>query len=247
MEVLIVGAGIGGLTLALMLEQRGIRCEIYESVRELHPLGVGINLLPHAAVELDQLGLRPVLAKEGIQTAALHYYNQYGQKIWEEPRGLAAGYSVPQFSIHRGTVQMLLADMVRSRLGEGCLHTGMAFESLEQGDNGVVARFLDRRTGEHVSRRADVLIGADGIHSAVRRHFHASHDALHYSGRMLWRAVTEAEPYLDGLTMFMAGHQDQVRLLSHIGTHPPAGTFTDQLDCRAAGSPGRTADNGLEP
>lgn len=209
MNVLIVGAGIGGLTLALMLKKRGIDCELYESVRELRPLGVGINLLPHAAIELEQLGLLPEIAEVGIETSALHYYNRFGQKVWDEPRGLAAGYPVPQYSIHRGTLQMLLAEAVKERLGSACLHTGMIFESLEQDACGVTAHFTDRVTGESRSRKADILIAADGIHSAVRRHFHKDIDHLRYSGRMLWRAVTEAEPYLDGRSMFMAGHQDQ--------------------------------------
>ena len=209
MNVLIVGAGIGGLTLSLMLKQRGIDCEIYESVRELRPLGVGINLLPHAAVELDALGLLPQLAEVAIETSALHYYNRFGQQIWNEPRGLAAGYPVPQYSVHRGTLQMLLADAVRQRMGAQCLHTGMTFESLEQDEHGITAHFIDRATGATKSRKADLLIAADGIHSAVRRHFHKDIDQLRYSGRMLWRAITEGEPYLDGRSMFMAGHQDQ--------------------------------------
>ena len=209
MNVLIVGAGIGGLTLALMLKQRGIDCEIFESARELRPLGVGINLLPHAAIELEELGLLPQVAELAIETSALHYYNQFGQQIWDEPRGLAAGYPVPQYSVHRGSLQMLLAGAVRERLSAGCVHTGMTFESLEQDGNGVTAHFLERNTGTTTSRKADLLIAADGIHSAVRRHFHKDIDQLRYSGRMLWRAITEADPYLDGRSMFMAGHQDQ--------------------------------------
>lgn len=209
MNVLIVGAGIGGLTLALMLKQRGIACEIYESVRELRPLGVGINLLPHAAIELDELGLLPQLAEIAVETSSLHYYNQFGQQIWNEPRGLAAGYPVPQYSIHRGSLQMLLADTVKERLGATCLHTGMTFQSLEQDEHSITAHFIDRVTGASQSRKADLLIAADGIHSAVRRHFHKDIDRLRYSGRMLWRAVTESDPYLDGRSMFMAGHQDQ--------------------------------------
>src|SRR5690606_18484428 len=192
-----------------MLQQRGIHCELYESARELRPLGVGINLLPHAAVELEKLGVLPALAEEGVETSALHYDNMHGQRIWQEPRGLAAGYPVPQLSIHRGVLQMKLAEVVAERLGAGCLHTGMTFDSLEQDEQGITAFFIDRRSGERVSRRADLLIAADGIHSAVRRHFHGEADQLRYSGRMLWRAVTEGEPYLDGRTMFMAGHQDQ--------------------------------------
>src|SRR5690554_3288144 len=171
-----------------MLHKRGIQCELYESARELRPLGVGINLLPHAAVELNELGMMPALAAEGVETSALHYYNMHGQKIWEEPRGLAAGYPVAQLSIHRGVLQMKLAEAVIERLGAGQLHTGMTFDSLEQDEQGITAFFIERGSGQRVSRRADVLIAADGIHSAVRRHFHGEADQLRYSGRMLWRS-----------------------------------------------------------
>jgi 2-polyprenyl-6-methoxyphenol hydroxylase-like FAD-dependent oxidoreductase len=209
MKVVIAGAGIGGLTLALMLHQRGIECELFESVRELKPLGVGINLLPHAANEMHQLGLLDTLKESGVQTSALHYYNCHGQAIWQEPRGLAAGYPVPQVSIHRGELQMHLAQAVRQHVGAAHIHTGMAFESARQDNQGVTALFRHRESSELHEIRADLLIGADGIHSAVRRFLAPANNELQFSGRMLWRAVTEAEPYLDGRTMFMAGHQDQ--------------------------------------
>nr|MBF0685584.1 flavin-dependent oxidoreductase [Pseudomonas sp.] len=209
MKVLIAGAGIGGLALALMLHERGIACEVFESVPTLKPLGVGINLLPHATAELQALGLVDALRSNAIETAALHYYNKLGQPIWREARGLAAGYPVPQFSVHRGELQMLLAQTVTERLGSACLHTGMAFETLEQDAQGVVIKLRERNSGNLVEARGDVFVGADGIHSAVRRHFYPQGDEPRFSGRMLWRAVTEAEPYLDGRTMFMAGHQDQ--------------------------------------
>lgn len=209
MKVIIVGAGIGGLTLGLMLHQRGIECDIFESVRTLKPLGVGINLLPHAVTELDQLGVLDTLAENAIATSALHYYNRHGQSIWQEPRGLAAGYAVPQLSIHRGELQLSLAQAATQRLGASRLHTGLALESLAQDKQGVTALFRNRSTGDTEEVRGDLLIGADGIHSAVRRHFYPQTDALRFSGRMLWRAITDSNPYLDGKTMFMAGHQDQ--------------------------------------
>ena len=209
MKVIIAGAGIGGLALALMLHKRGIECDVYESVREIKPLGVGINLLPHAAGELEQLGLLQTLADNAVATSALHYYNVHGQTIWQEARGLAAGYPVPQLSIHRGTLQLLLAAAVRERLGAHRLHTGMAFESLEQDTSGVTAHFRRRNDGGPQAVRADVLVGADGIHSAVRKAFYPRGDAFRFSGRILWRAITYAPPYLDGRTMFMAGYQDQ--------------------------------------
>ena len=209
MEIVIAGAGIGGLTLALMLHQRGIGCRVYESAQALRPLGVGINLLPHAVNELDQLGLLQALSQLGVATSALHYYNKFGQPIWREPRGLHAGYPLPQFSIHRGEFQMLPAQTVRDRLGESAIVTGMALESAGQENGRAYACLRDRASGTLHTVSGDVVVGADGIHSALRRQLHPVGDELRYSGRMLWRAVTRAKPYLDGQTMFMAGHQDQ--------------------------------------
>ncbi|KRC76648.1 hypothetical protein ASE30_05610 [Achromobacter sp. Root83] len=209
MQIVIAGAGIGGLTLALMLHRRGIGCRVYESAQELRPLGVGINLLPHAVSELEQLGLMPALDERAIETSQLHYYNKFGQPIWREPRGLEAGYPLPQYSVHRGEFQMLLAQAVRERLGPDAIVTGMVLESAEQDASGVSARFRSRADGTLQSVRADILVGADGIHSALRRQLHPHGDEPRFSGRMLWRAVSEAPPYLDGRSMFMAGHQDQ--------------------------------------
>ncbi len=209
MQVLIAGAGIGGLVLALMLHRRGIDCRLYESAQAIRPLGVGINLLPHAVDELEQLGLREALAELAIETSALHYYNLHGQPIWQEPRGLAAGYPVPQFSVHRGEFQMLLARTVRERLGDAAIVTGMALASARQDGERAIATLQARADGSRHEVGGDVLIGADGIHSALRRQWHPSGDEPRFSGRMLWRAVTEAPSYLDGRTMFMAGHQDQ--------------------------------------
>lgn len=208
MKVTIAGGGIGGLALALMLKQRGIDAEVYESVAEIRPLGVGINLLPHAMRELTELGLQSAIAEIAIETASLSYYNKFGQNIWSEPRGRAAGYDWPQYSIHRGELQMLLLQAAIERLGADRVHCDHGFESCTQDGKEVTARFR-RGDGQRVEVRADILVGADGIHSAVRRFFHPQGDAPRFSGRMLWRAVTEAPPYLDGRSMIMAGHQDQ--------------------------------------
>lgn len=208
MKVAIAGGGIGGLALALMLKQRGIDAEVYETVAQIRPLGVGINLLPHAMRELTELGLQPAISDIAIETASLSYYNKFGQQIWSEPRGRAAGYDWPQYSIHRGELQMLLLKTAIERLGADRVHCGRAFESCSQ-EGSTVSAGLRRADGQTVEVRADVLIGADGIHSAVRRFLHPQGDESRFSGRMLWRAVTEAPPYLDGRSMIMAGHQDQ--------------------------------------
>ncbi|MEO8838784.1 MAG: FAD-dependent monooxygenase, partial [Herbaspirillum sp.] len=209
MKVAVMGAGIGGLTLALMLHQRGIEVELWEAVGQMRPLGVGINLLPHAVKELTELGLQETLAASAIATSTLAYYNKFGQPIWSEARGLAAGYAWPQFSIHRGDLQMSLYRAAEQRLGVDHVHAGHVFESFEQDEHGVTCMLRRRSDDQLVTTSADVLVGAEGIHSVLRRLLHPIGDEPRFSGRMLWRAVTEAEPYLDGRSMFMAGHQDQ--------------------------------------
>ena len=209
MKITIAGAGIGGLALALMLHKRGVDVEIWEAVQDIKPLGVGINLLPHAVKELGELGLENTLAEIGIKTSQLAYYNRHGQQIWIEPRGRAAGYDWPQFSIHRGALQVALLRAASERLGPQRVHVGHAFESFEQDAQGVVARMRRRSDGALVETRGSMLVGADGIHSALRRLLHPVGDEPRFSGRMLWRAITESAPFMDGRSMFMAGYQDQ--------------------------------------
>ena len=110
MTVLIAGGGIGGLTLALSLHQIGVPARVFESVPELRPLGVGINVLPHAVRELIDLGLHDKLDAHAVRTKELAYFSKHGKPIWSEPRGIEAGYKWPQFSIHRGTLQQILLD-----------------------------------------------------------------------------------------------------------------------------------------
>ena len=168
MKVIIVGGGIGGLTTALMLHARGIDCEIFEQADTVRELGVGINTLPHAIKELQELGLLERLDAVGIRTFELIYTNRFGQEIWREPRGLDAGYDVPQFSIHRGRLQGTIFQAVRARLGESRIHTGHRLGAFQQDEGGVTAYFFDRNGSHRRTARGDVLIGADGIHSYVR-------------------------------------------------------------------------------
>lgn len=209
MKVTIVGAGIGGLTLGLMLNERGIEVDIFEAVGEIKPLGVGINLLPHASQQLCQLGLEESLALSGIETSTLAYFNKLGQEIWREPRGRAAGYAWPQFSIHRGELQMILLEKAIERIGRDRIHQGHAFQSFQQVADKVISIFANRADESEATVESDILVGADGIHSAVRKFLYPFGDQPRFSGRMLWRGVTVGDPYMDGRSMFMAGHQDQ--------------------------------------
>src|SRR5215470_11055024 len=139
MHVVIVGGGIGGLALALMLKARGIECQIYEAAPRIRELGVGINVLPHAISELAELGLLARLDEVAIRTRELIYANRFGQEIWREPRGVEAGYPVPQFSIHRGRLQGVLHHAVIDRLGRKAVHVGHALTRFEETEGTVKA------------------------------------------------------------------------------------------------------------
>ena len=201
MKVLIAGGGIGGMSLALSLVDAGIRdVEIFEAAPAVQELGVGINVLPHATRELTELGLLDALAATGIPTAELVYYSKHGQRIWGEPRGVAAGYHWPQFSIHRGELLGLLHRAVVQRLGADRVHTGQSLATFEQSAGSVIAHLASRRA------EGDVLIGADGIHSIVRKAFHPDEGPPKWNGITMWRGVTETQPFLSGRTMVFVGH-----------------------------------------
>lgn len=206
MKVIIVGAGIGGLTTALLLQQRGIDCEIYEKVRVLSQQGVGLMLLPHATKVMAELNLLDELDAVGVQIERTYFRTRHGQNVWDEPRGLAAGYDVPQFALHRGYLQRVLLEAVEKRL-PGALHLDAAFHDVEHTANGVVAQFR-RADGSIIKARADALVGADGIHSAVRHHLHPEEGAPRWSGLMLWRGSVEWPTFLDGRTYINTGAMD---------------------------------------
>ncbi len=208
MSVLIAGGGIAGLTTALSLHQIGIDCRVFEAVDTIEPLGVGINTLPHAVRELTELGLREQLAATAVPTAELAYYSAHGQRIWSEPRGEAAGYHWPQFSIHRGALHMILLQAARERLGADRILTGHQLTGWEKTPAGVRAHFIDRRTGKpRDDAEGSLLIGADGIHSAVRAHLYPGEGPPIWNGAIMWRGVTEGHSFLSGRTMIMAGHE----------------------------------------
>ena len=205
MKVIIVGGGVGGLTTALMLHARGIDCELFEQSDTIRELGVGINTLPHAIKELAELGLLDRLDAVAVRTYELFYTNRFGQEIWREPRGIDAGYDVPQFSIHRGRLQGVIYQAVRARLGESRIHLNCRLGSFSEDEGGVTGYFFDRSGAHRLTARGDVLIGADGIHSLVRQKLYPKEGPPTWNGLMLWRGAIDWPAFLTGRSMVVAG------------------------------------------
>ena len=219
MQVIIVGGGIAGLSCALSLHQIGIACRVYEAVPTLAPLGYGINLQPNAVRELFALGLGEALSEAGILTQELAFYNKHGQLIWTEPRGKAAGYRWPQISISRGRLHEILLGAIRRRLGAAAVITGHRLTGFHEQAGTVIASFRDPAGTPLGEAECDVLIGADGIHSAVRRHFYPGESAV-YDGYLQYRGIVEAEPYLTGASMAVVGHRHHRAILYPVMKRP---------------------------
>jgi len=206
MYIIILGGGIGGLATALSLHAAGISCKVYEATPEIRPLGVGINVLPHSVRELTELGLLPRLDAIGIRTEELVYATKRGEIIWREPRGTFAGYHWPQFSIHRGDLQMLLYDAVVERMGLDAVVTGHRATAVSQDGARATAHFVDAAGNTLPDVNADLVIASDGIHSAIRTQFFPDEGPPVWSKRILWRGTTVAKPFLTGASMMLAGY-----------------------------------------
>ena len=197
MQVLIIGGGIGGLTLALSLHQAGIACKVFEAAPEIRALGVGVNLLPHGMRELTELGLQEKIAARAVETQELRFYNRYGQFIFREPRGRFAGYEWPQLSTHRADLHEVLIEETRKRLGSDAVVLNKKCVSVSE--NGSVS-FEDGS-----SAAGSCVIGCDGIHSAVRRQLFPNEGPPGYQGINMWRGTTRMKPFLTGASMATAG------------------------------------------
>ncbi len=217
MEILIVGAGIGGLTLALSLHRVGIACRVFEAAPQMRPLGVGINLLPHGTRELVELGLEAPLARVAVETREMCGVNRFGQFIFREPRGRFAGYPWPQWSMHRADLHQVLMDAVAARLGAQAVTTGKKCVDVSQTERSVTLHFAD---GSRAS--GDAAIGCDGIHSALRKNFFPRGSGLLYQGINMWRGVTRWKPFLTGASMIIGGWLEVGKLVVYPIREPDA-------------------------
>lgn len=198
--VLVIGGGIGGLTLALSLHQAGIACRVFEAAPDIKALGVGVNLLPHGMRELTELGLQERLAAVAVETQELCFYNRYGQFIFKEPRGRYAGYGWPQLSIHRADLHEVLLRETRNRLGFDAVELNRKCISIEQDSTSATVRFEDGSTAG-----GSCAVGCDGIHSVVRRHLFPDEGPPAFQGINMWRGVTRMKPFLTGASMAVVG------------------------------------------
>jgi 2-polyprenyl-6-methoxyphenol hydroxylase-like FAD-dependent oxidoreductase len=214
-RVIIAGAGIAGLTAALSLHAAGIEPLVVDAARELRPLGVGINLLPHAVRELTELGLAGPLAAAGVETAEQAHFDRHGNLIWSEPRGTELGYRWPQYSVHRGQLQMILLQAVRDRIGGQAVRAATTVAGFTERDGSVQVHATGRAGGQPLTLEAGVLIGADGLYSAVRAALHPDEGPPRWSGVMMWRGIAEAPPFLSGATVAICGSNAAAKFVAY--------------------------------
>ncbi len=211
LPVLIAGGGIGGLSVALTLQQIGVPCLVLESVAALKPLGVGINLQPNAVRELYELGLGPhELDTIGLQAREWALVGLNGKDVYSEPRGFLAGYRWPQYAVHRGGLQMLLYRTALERLGVGAVLPGHRVVGYRNEADGVAVR-VRAPDGTSMEIRAQLLIGADGLHSAVRAQMHPAQPPIQWGGAIMWRGTTPGVPIRSGASFVGLGtHRHRV-------------------------------------
>jgi 2-polyprenyl-6-methoxyphenol hydroxylase-like FAD-dependent oxidoreductase len=196
--VLIAGGGIGGLSLSLTLHAIGVPCIVFESVSELKPLGVGINLQPNAVRELYELGFgNEQLDRIGIQTREWALVGLNGKDVYSEPRGLLAGYKWPQYSVHRGKLQMMLYHAAIKRLGTNAIRTGQRVMGYRNTDDGVEVQ-VKSRAGGLTELTGSMLVAAEGLHSAVRSQMYPDQPPIQWGGAIMWRGVTKGKPIRTG-------------------------------------------------
>ena len=218
-HVLIAGGGIGGLAVALTLNQIGVACTVFDQVRELRPLGVGINIQPNAVRELLDMGFSlDDLDQVGLPAREWALVGLNGNDIHAEPRGLEAGYNWPQYAVHRGKFHMMLAEALMARAGKAALRLGSRVTGYEHNEDGTVTAIIEQADGTEARETGTLLIGADGIHSAVRAQIHPGQPPIHWGGAIMWRGTTQARPIRTGSSFIGLGthrHRMVIYPISH--------------------------------
>jgi 2-polyprenyl-6-methoxyphenol hydroxylase-like FAD-dependent oxidoreductase len=222
MTVIVAGGGIAGMTMALTCHELGLPVIVHESVSQLQPSGVGINLQPNAVRELYDLGLETQLDQIGVPAKEWALVGRNGNDVWAEPRGLDAGYLWPQYSVHRGRLQMLLYEEVLRRLGPNAVTTGSRLLSYESHADNIRVSFQSG-SGKVTSIEGSVLVGADGLHSAARHQMCPNEGPPVWGGPVMWRGTSEAVPIRTGASFVLVGKLDQ-RFVCYPISHPDPST-----------------------
>jgi 2-polyprenyl-6-methoxyphenol hydroxylase-like FAD-dependent oxidoreductase len=228
--VLIAGGGIGGLAAALTLQQIGVHCVVFESAREMRSLGVGINLQPNAVRELYDLGFTENdLDRVGLPAREWALVGLNGNDIYAEPRGRLAGYQWPQYAVHRGRFHMLLYNTLVERAGPEAVRLGCRVTGYRKNADGGVRVLFERGDGTGAEAPGRLLIGADGIHSAIRAQMHPAQPPIHWGGAVMWRGTTWAKPIRSGSSFVGLGTHRQ-RMVFYPISHPDPGTGLSMIN-----------------
>ena len=240
MQVIVIGAGMGGLSAALSLHAAGIPVKVYEAAPRIEAMGLGIHLQPNAVRELTELGLGDELIANSVSIQNLGFYSTQGQHIWSEKRGTAAGYKWPQCAVHRGELQMLMLKATRERIGAHNVVTNHTLKSFEQDEKSVTLHFVDTETKEALPPvKGSILVASDGLHSVVRKHFYPE-QRLRFGGQLMWRTAVPVKAWLGGNTMTMVGQRNQKLVAYPIRPLPDGrvlGNFIFELGQSGEGPP----------
>ncbi len=186
-HVLIASGGIGGLVAALALNQRGFDVSLYEQAPELHELGAGVMITPNGSRVLCALGLRPAMETIVSVLPGREMRPFDTGQTWRLPiADVEVRFGSPFWSVHRGDLHWALAEALEQR-APGTIHIGSRCTGLEQNADGVTLLLENGKTID-----GDLLIGADGVHSRVRRVLFGEGRAT-FTGFMAWRAVVPME------------------------------------------------------